>query len=195
MGALLLGISFELLTLLPITNFSYTLFTAILVLMGTGSGLFAAPNIVSILSSVPSPERSAASGIRGTLQNIAMLLSNAMFLTLILTGASGSLTQSIYSALVNAGVPSIDVERLVAIPSAVALFAAFLGYDPIKTMITQAGITLPNTILKVIDDPRFFPSAIAPAMAIGFYYAYHIAAILAFIAAVFSLLRGKERFQ
>lgn len=195
LGAILLAASFELLTLLPITNFNYIWFAAILLLMGAGSGLFQSPNLVSILSAVPPTERSAASGLRSAMQNIGLLMSFAIFLTLILTGASTVLTQSIYKALLSAGVPMLDAEKLVSIPPVYALFAAFLGYDPIKTLVEQAGISLPANVFSNIDKLTFFPSAIAPAMAVGFYYAYHTAAILAILAAVFSYLRGREAFH
>ncbi len=195
LGAVLLAVSFELLTLLPITNFNYMWFAAILLLMGAGSGLFQSPNLVSILSAVPPTERSAASGLRSAMQNIGLLMSFAIFLTLILAGASTVLTQSIYRALLSAGVPIADAERLVSIPPVYALFAAFLGYDPIKTLIQQAGISLPSNVFYNIDKLTFFPSAIAPAMSAGFYYAYHTAAILALLAAVFSYLRGRETFH
>ncbi len=156
LGAILLAASFELLTLLPITNFNYIWFAAILLLMGAGSGLFQSPNLVSILSAVPPTERSAASGLRASMQNIGLLMSFAIFLTLILTGASTVLTQSIYKALLSAGVPMLDAEKLVSIPPVYALFAAFLGYDPIKTLVEQADISLPANVFSNIDKLTFF---------------------------------------
>ncbi|WP_069807509.1 MFS transporter [Vulcanisaeta thermophila] len=195
LGAVLLSISFELLTLLPVTNFNYIFFAAILLIMGAGTGLFQSPNLVSILSAVPPTERSAASGLRAAMQNIGLLMSFAIFLTLILTGASIELTRSLYNALISAGVPASDAMRLISIPPVHALFAAFLGYDPIKTLVAQAGISLPASVMSNIDKLSFFPSAIAPAMALGFYYAYHAAAVLAIVAAVFSYMRGREAFQ
>ena len=190
-GAILLGISFELLTMLSM-NFNYTLFAADLFLMGTGSGLFQSPNLVSIMSSVPSEDRSAASGLRSSMQNIGLLMSFAIFLTLILAGSASALSSSLSKALITAGVPQSDVAALSKIPPAYALFAAFMGYDPIKAMLNEAGVQLPSSIYTAVTHPSFFPSAIAPAMAMGFEYAYHIAAVMAFAAAVFSYLRGKE---
>jgi MFS family permease len=190
-GAVLLGVSFELLTLLSL-NFNYTLFAADLFLMGTGSGLFQSPNLVSIMSSVPQEDRSAASGLRASMQNIGLLMSFAVFLTLILVGSATALSTSISSALIKVGVPSDVVSELTRIPPAYALFAAFMGYDPMKFLMSQAGVDLPGSVYAAVTKPTFFPSAIAPAMATGFIYAYHIAAIMAFTAAVFSYLRGRE---
>ncbi|WP_066797234.1 MFS transporter [Caldivirga sp. MU80] len=190
-GAVLLGVSFELLTLLSL-NFNYTLFAADLFLMGTGSGLFQSPNLVSIMSSVPQEDRSAASGLRASMQNIGLLMSFAVFLTLILVGSATALSTSISSALTKVGVPSDVVSELTRIPPAYALFAAFMGYDPMKFLMSQTGVDLPGSVYAAVTKPTFFPSAIAPAMATGFIYAYHIAAIMAFTAAVFSYLRGRE---
>lgn len=190
-GAVLLGVSFELLTLLSL-NFNYTLFAADLFLMGTGSGLFQSPNLVSIMSSVPQEDRSAASGLRASMQNIGLLMSFAVFLTLILVGSATALSTSISSALIKVGVPSDVVSELTRIPPAYALFAAFMGYDPMKFLMSQAGVDLPGSVYAAVTKPTFFPSAIAPAMATGFIYAYHIAAIMAFTAAIFSYLRGRE---
>jgi len=190
-GAVLLGVSFELLTLLSL-NFNYTLFAADLFLMGTGSGLFQSPNLVSIMSSVPQEDRSAASGLRASMQNIGLLMSFAVFLTLILVGSATALSTSISSALIKVGVPSDVVSELTRIPPAYALFAAFMGYDPMKFLMSQTGVDLPGSVYAAVTKPTFFPSAIAPAMATGFIYAYHIAAIMAFTAAVFSYLRGRE---
>ena len=190
-GAVLLGVSFELLTLLSL-NFNYTLFAADLFLMGTGSGLFQSPNLVSIMSSVPQEDRSAASGLRASMQNIGLLMSFAVFLTLILVGSATALSASISSALIKVGVPSDVVSELTRIPPAYALFAAFMGYDPMKFLMSQTGVDLPSSVYAAVTKPTFFPSAIAPAMATGFIYAYHIAAIMAFTAAIFSYLRGRE---
>ncbi|MFB6470619.1 MAG: MFS transporter [Vulcanisaeta sp. AZ3] len=194
LGAILFGVGFELLALLPM-NFNYVEFAAILVITGIGSGLFQSPNIVSILSAVPSSDRAAASGLRASMQNIGSLMSFALFLTLIITGSAAALPVALYRALINAGVPMSDARTLVSIPPVYALFAAFLGFDPIKTLIEQAHISLSPSVFANIENITFFPSAIAPAMQLGFHLAYHMAAIFAFAAAAFSYLRGKEAFH
>lgn len=191
LGAVLLGVSFEILTTLSL-NFNYTLFAADLLLMGAGAGLFQSPNLVSIMSSVPSEDRSAASGLRSSVQNIGLLMSFAVFLTLILVGSASSLSSALNSALIKVGVPADVAAKLTNIPPAYALFAAFMGYDPIKFLMSQVGVSITGPAYDAVTKPSFFPSAISSAMANGFTYAYHIAAIMAFIAAVFSYLRGRE---
>ncbi|MEL9991580.1 MAG: MFS transporter [Thermoproteus sp.] len=192
-GAALMGIGFELLAALPLT-FHYALFALIVALIGAGSGLFMSPNLVSILSSVPSNLRSAASGVRAMMQNVGSLLSFAIFMTLIIAGSASALTPAIQQALLNAGVPAVTAQLLLSTPPVVAFFAAFLGYNPLGTLISLNHVQLSQDVYAEITKPQFFASAIAPALVDGFHYAYHLAAALAFIAALLSALRGKEVF-
>ncbi|CCC81282.1 MFS transporter [Thermoproteus tenax] len=191
LGAVLAGIGFELLAALPL-SFAYSLFAAIIALIGTGFGLFMSPNLVSILSSVPSKHRGAASGIRAMVQNVGTLMSFAIFMTLIIAGSAPLLAPALYHALLNAGVPSDDARSLLSIPPVVAFFAAFLGYNPIGTLVSLAHVQIGGTVYATITEPRFFADAIAPALLSGFHNAYHLAAIFAFAAAVLSALRGRE---
>ena len=191
-GAAILAVSFEILTLLPLTSFNYTYFALDIFLMGVGAGLFQSPNLVSIMSAVPPDDRSAASGLRASMQNIGLLMSFALFLSIILIGASSDLSKALYTALVNAGVSASGAAKLTSIPPAYALFAAFLGYDPVKTLIQLTGVNVDPSAYSIITKPSFFPSAIAPAMALGFYASYHIAAMFAILAAILSYLRGRE---
>jgi MFS family permease len=192
-GAVLMAIGFELLAALPM-SFSYALFAGIIFLIGMGSGLFMSPNLVSILSSVPSNLRSTASGVRASLQNIGTLMSFAIFMTLIVIGSSAALAPSIRSALIGAGLTAQQADELLAIPPAFALFAAFLGYNPIATLAKMTGASIQPAIYAKITEPQFFASAIAPAMGLGFNYAYHLAAALALMAALLSYFRGREIF-
>ena len=193
LGAALMGVGFELLSSLPL-NFHYALFASIISLIGAGSGLFMSPNIVSILSAVPSSLRATASGMRAMVQNIGTLLSFAVFMTLIVVGSASALAPSIYNALIGAGVPPSVAQLLLSTPPIVAFFAAFLGYNPMGTLVSLNHVQLSPSVYAEITKPQFFANAIAPALLDGFRYAYHLAAALAFIAAVLSALRGKEVF-
>ncbi len=62
------AVSFFALTFLPY-NFNYVPFALIIFVMGIGSGMFASPNVLSIMNSVPPQDRGVASGVRATLQN------------------------------------------------------------------------------------------------------------------------------
>jgi EmrB/QacA subfamily drug resistance transporter len=57
-----------------------------LILLGVGNGMFVAPNISSIMSSVPSHRRGVASGFRTTMFNIGGTASAGLAILLITTG-------------------------------------------------------------------------------------------------------------
>ncbi|GGP19416.1 MFS transporter [Thermocladium modestius] len=193
-GAVIAATSFELLALLPI-DFNYAVFAAILFMMGAGFGLFMSPNQVSILTPVPPKDRSAASGMRASMQNVGSLTSIVVFLSLIIIGTYSTLSAALMNALVKAGLQAATAGQLSSIPPAIALFAAFLGYDPISTLASLTHTSIPPQLLAELTKPSFFPTAIAPATINGFHYAYHVAALMAFTAAVLSLLRGRERLE
>ena len=192
-GAALMGMGFEMLSALPL-SFHYALFAAIVALIGAGTGLFMSPNLVSILSAVPSSTRAAASGVRAMLQNIGTLLSFAVFISLIVAGSAAALGPSIYNALVGAGVPPDSARLLLSTPPVVAFFAAFLGYNPMATLASLNHVQLGGAVYAAITRPQFFADAVAPALIDGFHYAYHLAAAFAFAAALLSALRGREVF-
>ena len=120
--------------LLP-ANFTYLPFAGLLLLLGVGMGLFAAPNTASIMSSVPNDQRGAASGMTATFRNTGMVLSIGVFFSLMVLGLASALPHSLYTGLTANGVPSADATRLSHLPPVGTLFAAFLGYNPIKTLL------------------------------------------------------------
>src|SRR5215467_1972539 len=84
-GMIVAAVTFGLLSFLP-ANFSYPAFGLLLFLNGVGFGLFAAPNTTGIMNAVPARQRGAASGMRATFQNSGMLLSIALFFSLMIAG-------------------------------------------------------------------------------------------------------------
>ena len=60
-GMLIVALSLFLLSLLPY-NFNYLEFLGMVLLLGAGSGMFASPNLASLMNSVPPEHRGAASG-------------------------------------------------------------------------------------------------------------------------------------
>ena len=90
MGMVIAGIAFLAFALFQ-ANFAYLPFAVVLLIMGIGNGLFASPNIASIMNSVPPEHRGAASGMRAAIQNSASTISIAIFFTIIIVSLSGSL--------------------------------------------------------------------------------------------------------
>ena len=93
-GMVVFGGSFIGLMVLPV-DFSYWAFAALIAANGIGSGMFAAPNTSSIMSSVPARYRGVASGMRSTFQNSGTALSIGAFFALMIAGLANSLPKKL----------------------------------------------------------------------------------------------------
>ncbi|MDE1858648.1 MAG: MFS transporter [Thaumarchaeota archaeon] len=187
--------AFLALSLLPY-DFAYPSFAAVILLMGMAGGLFAAPNVASIMNAVPPEHRGAASGMRATLQNTGQTLSLAIFFTIIITGLSSSLPSALSSAMVGAGVPQLS-SAFSSISPTSALFSAFLGYNPMISILTIPSLApvvaqIPKATYAYLVGQAFFPNAIAPAFVSALDLSFYIGAALSVAAAVASLLRGEK---
>lgn len=191
-GMLLSALSFVLLTLLP-ANFNYLPFVIILLIAGIGMGMFAAPNTTAIMNSVPAEHRGASSGMRATLQNTGMSLSMTLYFSILIFGLTQHLPATMYQGLVNAGVPAAAANQVANLPPTGALFAAFLGYNPMAQLLPAAVLQqLPSASQQLILGKVFFPELIAPAVMSSLRIAFYISMVLSLIAAVASFLRGKR---
>ena len=179
--------------LLP-ANFTYLSFAAILFIMGIGGGIFASPNMASIMNSVPAEHRGAASGMRATIQNSAMTISQAIFFTIVIVSLTASLPGALSAAVTSAGAPSQLAQIFSSTPASAALFASFLGYNPVATILhtlPQSLVsTIPNATLNYLTGSAFFPNAISSPFMIALREAFIIGAIMCIVAAVCSALRG-----
>jgi MFS family permease len=193
LGMLISAVAFAGFALLP-ANFDYLSFAAILFLMGIGGGIFASPNMASIMNSVPAEHRGAASGMRATIQNSAMTISMAVFFTIIIVSLSGSLPAALSAAVTSAGAPVQLAQIFSATPATGALFASFLGYNPVATMLQTLPQSLvssiPKATLDFLTGSTFFPNAISSPFMIALREAFIIGAIMCVLAAVCSALRG-----
>jgi hypothetical protein len=185
------GGSFIGLMLLPV-NFPYWAFAALIAANGIGSGMFAAPNSSSIMGSVPARHRGAASGMRSTFQNSGTALSIGVFFSLMIAGLASSLPRSLASGLARQGVPPGVAAHAGSLPPVSSLFAAVLGVNPVQHLLSAAGVlaTLPAAAQRVLTGRGFFPQLIATPFHNGLTVVFAVAAGLAALAAVASLLRG-----
>lgn len=191
-GMLLTAVGFVGLMLLP-PNFVYLPFAAIIFLIGMGMGMFAAPNTTAIMNSVPGENRGVASGMRATFQNTANTLSITLIFTMVTAGLAASLPAALFSGLTHAGLPSQAAQGIANLPPTAALFAAFLGYNPLGTLLpAQLLHTLPAASQAELLGKTFFPSLIARPFEQGLRIAFSISAVLSVLAALASLLRGKR---
>jgi MFS family permease len=191
-GMLLTTAGFVLLAQLQ-ADFAYTPFAAILFALGLGMGLFSSPNTSSIMSSVPAAERGVASGMRATLQNSGMVLSMILFFTVIILTLASALPPALAHGLAAAGVAPQAAAQVAKLPPTAALFAAFLGYNPMRHML-PAGLLaqLPHHVKAHLLARDFFPRLIGPPLMEGLRFAFYTAAGMALIAALASLLRGPQ---
>lgn len=191
-GMLLSALSFVLLTLLPV-NFDYLPFVIILLIAGIGMGMFAAPNTTAIMNTVPPEHRGAASGMRATLQNTGTALSMTLYFSILIVGLTQHLPSAMYQGLVNAGVPAAAAQQVANLPPTGALFAAFLGYNPMAQLLPASILQqLPQASQQLILGKIFFPELIAPAVMSSMRIAFYISMILSLIAALASFLRGEK---
>jgi EmrB/QacA subfamily drug resistance transporter len=191
-GMLLQTVSFILLTLLP-ANFDYIWFAIILVVMGIGQGMFSAPNTTLVMNSVPPDQRGVASGMRATFMNTASVISMTMFFSLVTAGLAASLPTTLSSGLIHAGLPAAIANQVAHLPPIAALFAAFLGYNPMQTLLPPAVLhALPAAAQANLLGQGFFPNLISSPFMNGMRLAFYLAAVVCFIAAAASLVRDQR---
>jgi len=192
-GMIAAALSFALLAVLPV-DFAYPAFAALLLLNGLGMGLFSSPNRAGIMNSLPRDQRGAGSGMVMTFQNTGMVLSIGIFFTLIVIGLSGSLAPTLLTGLTAHGVPAAAAGRVARQPPVGLLFAALLGYNPIRSLLAPTGILtrLPAPTVASLTSRSFFPSLIAHPFAGGLRGAFAFSVAAAVVAAVASWLRGKK---
>jgi len=188
-GMLIAALSFGLLELLP-ADFGYPGFALLLLLNGMAMGLFASPNRAGIMNSLPATQRGAGSGMTATFQNSAMVLSIGIFFTLIISGLAGSLPAALYHGLTAQGVSAAAATKISNLPPTGALFAAFLGYNPVKTLLGPALVHMAPAKVSYLTGRTFFSSLISKPFMGGLHEAFDFAVVACLIAAVASWLRG-----
>ncbi len=191
-GMLIQVVGFVLLTLLPI-NFQYIWFALLLFLLGLGQGMFSSPNTSSVMSSVPAEQRGVASGMRATFQNSGSLVSIGVFFSIITIGLASTLPLALFSGLTAAGVPAATANQISHLPPTAALFAAFLGYNPMAQLVPQNVLhALPAANQAQLLGHTFFPNLIIPPFTVGIHGVFYLSAAMCFVAALASFLRGKR---
>ena len=191
-GMLISAIAFAGLLLLP-ADFAYIPFALLLFALGIGAGTFAAPNTASIMNSVPPEHRGASSGMRATFQNVATSLSMTLVFSLVIAGLSANLPASMYGHLTAAGIPNDMATQLSHIPPIGALFAAFLGYNPMTTLIPAHALAqLPAATRSTVLNTSFFPKILAGPFMDGLRIVFIVCVLLSLAAAAASWMRGRR---
>jgi MFS family permease len=189
-GLVLVALSFLGLMLLP-TDFNYWAFAGLLVLNGIGSGMFSSPNTTAIMNSVPANRRGAASGMRATFFNSGSSLSIGIFFTMMIIGLAATLPAALTSGLRGQGVPSALAAQIGSAPPVGSLFAAFLGYNPIQTLLGGVPASqLQGAHLQTLTSKEYFPHLISGPFHHGLVIVFLVAIVMSLVGAFASLLRG-----
>jgi len=188
-GMLVAALSFGLLTTLPV-DFSYVWFALLLLMNGLGMGMFASPNRAGIMNSLPPRQRGAGAGMVATFQNSAMVLSIGVFFTLIITGLSSTLPRAMFSGLVAHGVPHTAALAASNLPPTSTMFAALLGYNPMKTLLGSTLPHLSHARAAYLTGRSFFPELITKPFGSGLHEALFFGMGALVLAAGASWLRG-----
>jgi len=173
---------FVLLEILPV-DFNYLAFAGILVLLGLAMGVFVAPVQAGVMNSLPPAERGSGAGMMNTAMSTAMVLSIGVFFTLIILGLSSRLPTALYHGLVSAGVPVGPAHRVSHLPAVGSLFAAFLGYNPMQSLLGRTLAHLPHAQAAYVTGRSFFPRLISGPFDNGLREAFDFAAAACLLAA------------
>jgi len=128
-GLVISGIAFLWFATITVTT-PYSQLLIPMVLAGIGSGMFVAPNIASIMNSVPPTRRGIASGMSSTLVSAGVLLSLGVSFAIMATSVPLPVLQSIFAGLpggqaVDVG-PFMNAIHEIFIIMGIASFAAVL---------------------------------------------------------------------
>jgi MFS family permease len=189
-GVLLAATSFALLIVLPV-DFGYVWFALILLLNGIGMGLFQSPNTAGVMNSLPPGQRGAGAGMLATFNVSSSVLSIGVFFTLMIVGLASGLPHATQSGLVAHGVSPADATRISHLPPVATLFAAFLGYNPVQTLLGPHVLhRLPPADAQTLTGRGFFPHLISSPFHTALVYAFVFAIVACVVASLASLLRG-----
>ncbi len=187
-GALVMAASFLGLVVLPV-DFRYWVFAVLVAVNGLGSGLFSSPNASAVMGAVPAGQRGAAAGMRGTFFNSGSALSIGIFFSLMVVGLAASLPHTLTTGLEQQGVPADVATRIGALPPVGSLFAAFLGYNPLGSLLGPTGVLahLPAGNAAMLTGKQFFPHLIAGPFHQGLIVVFLAAAAMSLVAAFASV--------
>ena len=112
-----------------------------------------------------------------TLISSANTLSMAVFFTIIIVGMQGALPGAIYTAFASFGFPNITptlqqlADRLASMSPTNVLFSAFLGYNPMGSILSSIDphivSAIPQQIVTTMTSSYWFPHTLQQAFMIS----------------------------
>jgi hypothetical protein len=115
-----------------------------------------------------------------------------VFFSLMIAGLASSLPATLSHGLTAQGVPAPIAQQISHLPPVGSLFAAFLGYNPVKTLLGPTGVLahLPASHVAALTGKQFFPELISQPFHHGLVIVFTTAMALLALAAGASALRG-----
>jgi hypothetical protein len=123
-----------------------------------------------------------------------MSLSIGIFFSLMIAGLASTLPRTLTSGLTAQHVPLSVATQVSHLPPVSTMFAALLGYNPVKNLLAPSGALsrLPAHNAAVLTGRQFFPHLISAPFHHGLVIVFTAAAIMSVTGALVSLLRGKQ---
>jgi len=125
--------------------------------------------------------------------NTAFVLSIGIFFSLMVAGLSSKLPSSLSSGLTAQGIPAAAAHTISHLPPIGVLFAAFLGYNPMRQLLGPLLTHLPSARAAYVAGRQFFPQLITAPFKDGLGVAFAFAIAANVLAAVASVLTGPIR--
>ena len=191
-GMLGATLTFVLLLFLPV-DFAYWQLALLLFMNGLSMGAFASPNRAGVMNSLPADQRGAGGGMNSTFQSSAQVLSIGIFFTLMILGLSSALSTRLVAGLASHGVTRAVAERVGHLPPVSVLFAAFLGYNPVSSLVGAKALSSVSAANRAtLTGHSFFARLISSPFHSGLIEAFAFAAAACLVAAAASWSRGKR---
>jgi MFS family permease len=148
-GLIISGIAFVIFSILPLST-PYPVFVVPMVLVGVGGGMFIAPNIASIMNSVPTIRRGVASGVSSMLFNVGFLLSIGISFAILAQSMPQNVLEAVFegealkAGAINLGLYQIAQMRIFLVMAGVSFIAAIPSWTrgpetkgPVETVILE----------------------------------------------------------
>jgi hypothetical protein len=121
-----------------------------------------------------------------------MVLSIGVFFSLMVTGLSSRLPGVLTSGLTSHGVNHATAAAIGNSPPVGSLFAAFLGFNPLKTLLGGHLSSLSAANRATLTSKTYFPHLLSGPFHHGLVLVFLLAAGMMVVAAIVSALRGER---
>jgi hypothetical protein len=145
------------------------------------------------MGAVDPAQRGSAAGIRATGLNCGQTLAISLFFSLLTAGLATRLPHALSSGLAGAGVPATQAATVARLPPVAMLFATFLGYNPLQSLLGSALHSMPAATAKTVTSTAFFPHVISGPFHDGLRLTFGVAAAMMLLATVACILTKPRR--